>query len=65
VITDHNRACPNQPMRRQDFLDALKEKHPSASGRQLKALWGETAPEAWKRRGRKAGIASRGRESDR
>jgi len=59
LIADHQRDHPNQPMRRQDFLDHIKKHHPLASGRQLKALWRETAREAWKRPGTKAGRAAR------
>lgn len=61
VIADHDRACPNHPMRRQDFLEALKETHSSASGRRLILVWKELAPKAWKRPGTKG----RNRESNR
>jgi len=61
VIANHNRSCPNKPMLRQDFLEALKETHPSASGRRLLVVWKEAAPKAWKRPGTKG----RNRESNR
>jgi hypothetical protein len=59
VIADHKRACPNRPMRRQDFLDAVKARHATASDRRLKALWKELAPDEWKRPGTKRGSRSR------
>ena len=63
LVADHQRDHPSQTMRRQDFLDAIKKHHPLASGRQLKLLWRETAPEAWKRPGTKAACV--GGQSDR
>jgi len=66
VMAGHNQASPGQPMRRQDFLGAVRAKHATVSDRQLKALWKETAPEEWKRPGTKGGSRSgRDRQSDR
>lgn len=61
LIASHQRDQPNQRMRRQDFLDTMKKDYPLASGRQLQALWRETAPEKWKRPGTKVASGRSGR----
>jgi hypothetical protein len=63
LIEGHRKDRPDVPMRKLDFLDIMKKHFPPASGRQLKALWGETVPDNWKRSGTKSRPAEG--ESDR